>query len=136
MGNLRRQAMTKQTITMLTFGLLTALLTSCDPYYSITVTNKTSDTAKILVKQTIHFRTEKQDSLATTDGFDVYELAPSEQIQVGSAIAEIDNDIPFEQIKIVRNKDTITANNLETIKILFDKKTLGGLKTPYNISIK
>lgn len=128
--------MTKQIITIFTSGLLTALLTGCDPYYSITVTNNTGDTAQILVKETINFRTEKQKSQTTTDGFDVYELAPSEQIQVGSAIAEIDNDIPFEQIKIVRNKDTITADNLETIKNLFDKKTFGGLKTPYNISIK
>jgi len=128
--------MTKQALTILTFVLLTALLAGCDPYYSITVTNDTSDTAQILVKETINFRTEKQKSLTTIDGFDVYELAPNEKIQVGSAIAEIDNDIPFEQIKIVRNRDTVTANNLETIKNLFDKKTFGGLKTPYNISIK
>ncbi|TCC90607.1 hypothetical protein EZ428_15185 [Pedobacter frigiditerrae] len=128
--------MTKQIVVILTFGLLTALLTGCDPYYSITITNKTSDTAQILVKETINFRTEKQKSLTTTDGFDVYKLAPSEQMQVGSAISEIDNDIPFEQIKIVRNKDTVTANNLEKIKSLFDKKIFGGLQTPYNISIK
>lgn len=126
----------KQTVIILTFGLLTALLTGCDPYYSITVTNNTSETAQILVKETIHFRTEKQKSLTTIDGFEVYELAPNEQMQVGSAIAEIDNDIPFEQIKIVRNRDTVAANNIVTIKELFDKKTFGGLKTPYNISIK
>lgn len=136
MGNLRRQTTMKQTVIILTFGLLTALLTGCDPYYSITVTNNTSETAQILVKETINFRTDKQKSLTTMDGFDVYELAPNEQIKVGSAIAEIDNDIPFEQLKIIRNRDTITANNLETIKNLFDKKTFGGLKTPYNISIK
>ena len=128
--------MTKQALTILTFVLLTTLLVGCDPYYSITVTNDTSDTAQILVKETVSFRTEKLRSLTTTDGFDVYELAPRKQIRVGSAIAEIDNDIPFEQIKIIRNRDTITANNLETIKNLFDKKTFGGLKTPYNISIK
>ncbi|WKW46892.1 hypothetical protein P3875_02225 [Myroides sp. JBRI-B21084] len=128
--------MTKQIVTILTFGLFTTLLTGCDPYYSITVTNITSDTAQILVKETINFRTEKQKSLTTTDGFDVYELAPNEQIKVGSAIAEIDNDIPFDQIKIVTRKDTLTANSIETIKNLFDKKTFGGLKTPYNISIR
>ena len=136
MGNLKRQTMTKQALIILTFVLLTTLLTSCDPFYSITVTNDTSDTAQILVKETINFRTKKQKLLTTIDGFDVYELAPNEKIEVGSAIAEIDNDIPFEQIKIVRNRDTVTANNLETIKKLFDKKTFGGLKAPYNISIK
>lgn len=69
------------------------------------------------------------------DGFDIYELAPNEKINVGSSIAEIDNDIPFEQIKIVRKGDTIKASNLEEIKFLFDKKKFGRLKTPYNISI-
>lgn len=106
------------------------------PYYSIIVTNETRDTAKKLVKETISFRTEKQIIQTTADGFDIYELAPNEQIKVGSAIAEIDNDIPFEEIKIVRNEDTIAADNLEAIKNLFDKKTFGRLKTPYNISIK
>jgi hypothetical protein len=137
MGNLKMQTMTKQRITISTFVFLIALLTiCCDRYYSITVTNETTDTAKILVKETIKFRTEKQKTQTTNDGFDVYVLAPNEQIKVGSAIAEIDNEIPFEEIKIVRNRDTVTANNLEAIKNLFDKKAFGGMKTPYNISIK
>ncbi len=128
--------MEKKIVITLTFGFLTILLTSCDPYYSITVTNETRDTTKILVKETISFRTEKQKTGTTANGFDIYQLAPNEQIKVGSAIAEIDNDIPFEEIKIIKNGDTITADNLEAIKKLFDKKTFGGLKTPYNISIK
>jgi len=128
--------MEKKIVSILTFGFLIIFLTSCDPYYSITVTNETRDTAKILVKETISFRTEKQKTRTTADGFDLYKLAPNEQINVGSVIAEIDNDIPFEEIKIIRNGDTTTADNLETIKKLFDKKTFGGLKTPYNISIK
>lgn len=111
-------------------------MTGCDPYYAITVTNKTKGTARILVKETISFRTEKQKIQSTSDGFDIYELAPNEQIEVGSAIAEIDNDLPFEEIKIIRSGDTITADNVEAIKNLFDKKIFGGLKTPYNITIK
>jgi hypothetical protein len=137
MGNLKIEMMTKQRITFSKFVFLIVLLTTgCDPYYSITVTNRTTDTAKILVKETINFRTEKQKTQTTNDGFDVYILEPNEQIKVGSAIAEIDNDIPFEEIKIVRNRDTVTANNLEAIKNLFDKKAFGGMKTPYNISIR
>ncbi|GAB5554447.1 MAG: hypothetical protein Sapg2KO_40380 [Saprospiraceae bacterium] len=119
-----------------TLVFLTTILSSCDPYYSITVTNETTETAKILVKETINFRTDKHKTLTTDDGFDVYELAPNENVKVGSAIAEIDNDVPFEAIKIVRYNDTISANTLEEIKDLFDKKTFGGLKTPYNLTIK
>ena len=121
---------------ILVFGLMAVMLAGCDPYYSITVTNETSDTAKILVKKTINFRTEKQKTHTTFDGFDIYQLAPNEQVEVGAAIAEIDNDMPFEEIKIVSNRDTITAKNLEAIKNLFDKKTFGGMKTPYNITIR
>jgi hypothetical protein len=133
--NLKKSELTNQKKTFLTIGILTLTLMGCDPYCSITITNNKSDTVKIFVKETINFSTEKQKSHTMPDGFDIYELAPNEKIKVGSAIAEIDNDIPFEQIKIVRNNDTITASNLEEIKILFDKKTFGGLKTPYNISI-
>ncbi|WP_196889430.1 hypothetical protein [Aureivirga sp. CE67] len=118
------------------FVLLILLLSSCDPYYSITVTNKTTETVKILVKQNNRFRTEKQKTLTTVDGFDVYELAPNENIKVGNAIGEIDNDIPFDTLKIIRYNDTITANTLEEIIDLFDKKTFGGLKKPYNLRIK
>jgi len=130
-----KATMNKQII-MLVLGFLTALLASCDPYYPITVTNKTADTATILVKETVNFRTDKQKLLTTPDGFNVYKLSPMEQVKVGSAIAEIDNDIPFDVIKIIRNKDTISANTIEGIKKLFDKKFFGGLQTPYNISIK
>ncbi len=112
------------------------LLTRCDPYYSITITNTTDDTSTILVKENIHFRTEKQKDSTTGDGFDVYKLDPKEEMQVGSAIGGLDNDIPFHAITIIKKKDTISANDLESIKKLFDKTLLGGLQTPYNISIK
>lgn len=128
--------MAKNRLIILTFGFLTILLTSCDPYYSITVTNETKYTAQIFVKETINFRTKRQKIQTTADGFDMYELASNEQMEVGSVIAEIENDIPFEEIKIVKNGDTITASNLDEIKNLFDKKTFGGLKKPYNITIK
>lgn len=116
--------------------ILGVFLIGCDPYHSITVTNVTADTVSIFVKPTIHFRTDNAKSLTTSDGFDIYKLSPNEQMHVGSAIAEIDNDIPFEFVKIVSSRDTVTASALDDIKNLFDKKTSGGLKTPYNLTIK
>lgn len=117
--------------------LFSALLFSaCDPYYRITVANKTSDTVKLLVKENIHFNTDKSISGVTANRLDVYELAPAEWMRVGYAIAEIDNDLPFDTLKIVRNADTLTADNAAEIKRLFDKRIIGGLKKPYNISIK
>ena len=128
--------MRQQKVTILITGFCILLLAACDPYYRITVTNKTSDTVKLLVKETIHFNTDKQKTGDTANGLDIYELAPAERMHAGHAIAEIDNDLPFDTLKIVRNTDTLVANNAAEIKGLFDKKRIGGLKKPYNISIK
>ena len=123
-------------ITILLIFTFPIMFSSCDPYYLITVTNTTNDTTTILVKETVDFKTEKNKIRTTEDGFDVYQLEPKEQIMVGSAIAEIDNEIPFEVIIIAKNRDTILADNVEEIIDLFDRNIFGGLKTPYNISIK
>ena len=67
---------------------------------------------------------------------DVYQLNANESIQVGMAIGGIDNDIPFDAIKIVKSKDTVSAIGLEDVKRLFEHKMSGNLKKPYVISIK
>lgn len=126
----------KLRIAILIIGLVTLLLSACDPYCSITITNDSSETAQILVKENIHFRTIKQKSLSTADGYNLYILLPNERIKVGAAIAEIDDDLPFNEISIIKNQDTLSAKNLESIKRLFDRITLNRLKKPYNISIK
>ncbi|WP_185155876.1 hypothetical protein, partial [Fulvivirga kasyanovii] len=90
----------------------------------------------ILVKKNLHFITEKQKVLSTNDGFDVYELAAKEGMQVGAAIGGLDNDIPFEAIMIINKKDTISASDPESIKRLFDQGPLGRFQTPYNITIR
>ena len=115
---------------------LTTFLTSCDPYYSITLTNKTADTVSVIIKQNFKFRSNKIEFGKTNDDYKIYKVTPNEIFKVGSAIAEIDNDIPFDNILIVSRNDTTKANNIEEIKMLFDKKNFGRLKTPYTITIK
>lgn len=115
---------------------LTTFLTSCDPYYSISLTNKTADTVSVIIKQNYKFSSNKIEFGKTKDDYKIYKVTPNEIFKVGSAIAEIDNDIPFDNILIVSRNDTTKANNIEEIKMLFDKKTFGRLKTPYNITIK
>ena len=115
---------------------LTTFLMSCDPYYSITLTNKTADTVSVIIKQNYKFSSEKTAFGKTKDDYKIYKITPNEIFKVGSAIAEIDNDIPFDNILIVSGNDTTKANKLVEIKMLFDKKTFGGLKAPYNIIIK
>lgn len=134
---MKKKLMTQQQIRITTLALLLTLLSSCDPTYSITVTNNTNEPTEILVKEKIpDFITDKQKTFTTIDGFDIYLLAPNERMHVGTAIAEIDNDMPFEEIKIVQKTDTISATGLEEIKYLFDKEASGELMTPYNLTIK
>jgi hypothetical protein len=120
----------------LPLSLLLILLTGCDPTYPIIVSNDSNEPVTILAKTQYPFRTEKKKTATTQDGFDVYQFQAHESVRVGMAIAEIDNDIPFLAIKIVRSGDTVSAATVEEIKGLFDRKRSGKLKTPYFISIK
>lgn len=111
------------------------LLSSCDPTYPIIISNSTNESVVILTKTNSHFHTEKEKTGVTSDGFEIYQLNANESMQVGIAIAEIDDDIPFDAIKIVRMKDTISAFSQEAIKGLFDKNIFGKLKKPYHVSV-
>lgn len=126
----------KRNFLITTVLILTTLFTSCDPIYPITITNDTKDTIFVNIEENYRFRSEKAALSKTKDGLNIYRLLPKEILETGSAIAEIDNDMPFDKIKIITGTDTISADNLKDIKTLFDKKVFGGLKTPYNITIK
>ena len=115
---------------------MSLLLLGCDSYIPISITNKKNEVIKVCIKENTHFLSDKQPKLKTKDGFSVYELASGERMEIGDAIAELDNDIPFYSIRICTSNDTISRNTHEDIKALFDKKTFGGLQTPYNISVK
>lgn len=112
------------------------LLSSCDPTYPIIISNSTNESVIVLAKTNSHFHTEKEKTGVTSDGFEIYQLNANESMQVGIAIAEIDDDMPFDAIKIVKDKDTISAFTRETIKELFDKNVLGKLKKPYHVSVE
>jgi cellulose synthase/poly-beta-1,6-N-acetylglucosamine synthase-like glycosyltransferase len=115
---------------------LTISITSCDAYYSITLTNNSIDTISVTLGQNFRFSTTKVPFQKLDGNTYTYKLNPNEIFKTGSAIAEIDDDIPFDNIIIVSHNDTIRANNIDEIKNLFDKKGIGGLKTPYNLTIK
>lgn len=112
------------------------LLSSCDPTYPILISNTTKEPVVVLVKTNSHFHTEKEKTGVTSDGFEIYPLNADESIQVGVTIAEIDDDLPFDAIKIVKDRDTISAFSKEAVKELFDKNVFGKLKKPYDVSIE
>ena len=115
--------------------ILLFLLSGCDSYIRISITNTKNEAVEIWIKKNIHFRSDKLSKFKK-NGFLVYELVNGERMDIGYAIAEIDDDLPFDAIKIYTKTDTISKSTNEDIKDLFDKKMFGGLQTPYNISIK
>lgn len=106
-----------------------------DHVSSISITNTTIDTVDVLLKENFKFRSEKEKFSTTADSFNIYKLAPHEVFDMGHAMNEVDNDIPFSQIKVICKGDTLIDNQGDAL-ILFDKTTFGGLEIPYNISIK
>lgn len=116
--------------------IILILLTSCDPTYPISITNRTTDSITIWLKKNNSFRTIKTDVKENPDGLTILKLRPNEMIRVGMAIAEIDNDMPFSEIYIKTEDDSISANGIDELKDLFDKNIFGRLKKSYNMSIE
>lgn len=113
-------------------------ITGCiwgDRVSQISVTNTTSDTLDVLLKENFKFRSEKEKFSTTADGFNIYRLSPHEVFFIGSVINELDNKIPFYEIKVISKGDTL-IDNQGNAKVLFDKNLFGDLEIPYNISIK
>lgn len=113
-------------------GFITLLLTSCDPAYPINLSNDSNESIIVLVKVNSPFQTEKEKVGITKNGFYIYQFNAHESAQVGMAIAEIDNDIPFSELKIVRSgNDTVSVSTMKEIMQLFDRKRNGKLRIPY-----
>ena len=63
-------------------------------------------------------------------------MAPKTSIEIGQAIAGIEDDMPFTKLKIYSVSDSIYANSQEQILNLFKKTFFGNLETPYELDIK
>jgi len=111
------------------FIIISGLLFSCDSVHSISIVNSTQDTLNIYGIEDI-----KEDYKIQPNGY--YKLPPNKTIQIGMAIAEIDNDIPTDTIIIKGNSTLIKAFNKKDIIDLFERNILNQIKTPYRINVK
>jgi hypothetical protein len=122
--------------------IVIGLLTSCDPTYPISITNNRLDTVTVITETTIHFsfvnKSVDFEELGGTYDHTVikFKMAPGTLIQCGSAIAGIQDEMPFTKFKVYSSKDSIVANSQDEILNLFEKTFWGSLKTPYNLEIK
>jgi hypothetical protein len=118
------------------------ILSSCDPMYSVSISNNRNDTVTIEAKTTVNF--SPLDTLiayerlgGTYDHAIIrFKMAPKTSIEIGQAIAGIEDDMPFTKLKIYSVSDSIYANSQEQILNLFKKTFFGNLETPYELDIK
>jgi len=117
-------------------------LTACDPTFPIKISNKKSDTVTIVTKTTIHFHTDDQltgyEDLGGPYDHKLikFKMPPGTSINCGMAISGIEDDMPFNEISIYSNNDSIVANTQDLILNLFDHSFRKNLQRPYQITIK
>ncbi len=131
--------MKRTTILAVLAGLLCV---ACDPIYSISVSNQTTDTVSVLATTTHSFHIYQEpldfEERGGIEGPFVvqFRIAPGQTVQCGQAIAELEDDLPFKEFKASWGTESVVANSKAQVLDLFDKNFWGDLKTPYQISLK
>jgi hypothetical protein len=121
-------------------GLL-ILAVGCDPVIPIELVNETGDTLSIKAHRTIYFRTYDVHTVELSGDYQhswiTFKVAPGSTIDCGSAIAGIGDEMPFTDLVITKaNGDSIFAQGEKEVLGLFDRGVLGGLETPYRITVR
>lgn len=117
-------------------------IVSCDPVYPVSVLNARKDSVRIVAEVTGDFNTDMKltayKRLKGSYGKETitFMMAPGSQIDCGTAIAELDDDLPFTVIKIYGIKDSIIATNKLQVIDLFEKNFWGNPKAPYRLMIQ
>jgi len=133
--------MTKITLITMTLIITGLLFQSCDPTYSIRIQNSTSDTLTVVARTTIRFHMENIDYNVLSRTFNDDEwirftIPPMGYADCGNAIGGLENDLPFKELKIYMERDSIVATSETEVLSLFKTKLIGGFRTPYTIEIK
>lgn len=115
---------------------------SCDPTYSIEISNKKSDTVTIIAETTIYFQMEdtllEYKELGGPYDHKIirFKMEPGRTINCGMVIAGIENKLPFTKIQIYTQKDSVIAGTENQILDMFEKTFWGSLKRPYRLTIE
>lgn len=125
--------------TLIRYIILGLIFQSCDPTYSIRLVNKSDDTLNILATTTIHFqlRNHQIEILDEVEDREIvsFMVLPNQELDVGMAIAGLEDELPFTSLKINKDENTIEAKGEKEVLKLFQKKN-GKLETPYQIVIE
>ena len=107
---------------------------SCDPTYVIAIQNDSNETIKFKGQINERFRTFNYDSIPIAyldNNWIEAEIKPEQQLDCGFAIADLENDMPFNSIKIFVKNDTLIANNNDELLELFDNRSAFNVMRPY-----
>ena len=124
---------------ILKLGILSIIamtIFGCDPTYSISIQNASNTVIEIEINENVRFNSKKEPKEKIAQGINLYELKPDEKMETGMAIAELENDIPYNSLRISKRSHLIYAETDQEILELFDKNIMGTLKKPYTITIK
>ena len=117
--------------------LIGLLIQSCDPTYPVSINNQTESEIRIQAKKTLRFWNENlNETELTQKDWIEFKIEPKKSVKCGMTIGGLKDDIPFSNLKIYTDKDTIIAQNRNEVLNLFDKNWIGNLKTPYTLTIK
>ena len=120
------------------FLILVGFLTkSCDPTYPVLIKNESGTEIIVDAKLTNDF----YPGLTTTYIADEnnrlqFKVESGQEFQCGMTIGGLKDNLPFTDLKIYTEKDTIIAKNRSEVLNLFDKNWIGNLKTPYTLTVE
>lgn len=115
------------------------IIQSCDPYYPVSITNSTEDTLTVIARTTTSFQSNDIIILESSGPYDderiKFKITPGETVECGGAVAGLEDDVPFTELIIYSQQDSIKALNKEEVLNLFEKNSAGQLKTPYELVV-
>ena len=116
--------------------LSSLLLQFCDPTYSIRIENLSGSNVVVTALTTNNFQAYEYEVTELGQDSVRFEIPAGEYIDLGMAIAGLENDLPFTKVKVLMSMDTLTAMNPTEVLGLFEKDPGGELKMPYRIVVK
>ena len=117
------------------FCVMMALFAGCDPVIPIKLMNEMGDTLTVRAHRTINFHTSDVHTIELNGDYRnswiEFKVAPNSTVGCGSAIAGIEDEMPFTDLVLIKaSGDSIVAHGEKEVLNLFDHGAFNGLETP------
>ena len=117
--------------------LIGILFQSCDPTYPVLIKNDSGTEIIVDAKLTKDFYAGLTTTYIADENDRLqFKVESGQEFQCGMTIGGLKDDLPFTDLKIYMEKDTIIAKNRNEVLNLFDKNWIGNLKTPYILTVE